>query len=118
MAGRGVPGSAVPAGGRVAAGYGGLLWRRRPAAERVHGVGVLGPDLPAAARVPDPDRGAGADVRAAVRCGAGADRLGRGAGRAGPVEHAAGTAGPAGPVVPLPPSVPRHAAGRAGTPGA
>ena len=85
---------------------------------RVPGGGVPGPDLPAAPGVPDPDRGAGADERAAVRGGAGSARLGRDAGRAGPVRPAAGAAGPARPVVPLPPPVPRHAAGRAGTPGA
>ena len=50
----------------------------------------------AAAGVPDPDRGAGADVRAAVRGGAGATRFRRDPGRPGPVEPAAGAAGPAG----------------------
>ena len=64
-----------------------------------------------AAGVPDPDRGAGADVRAAVRGGAGPARVRRGAGGSGPVEPAAGAAGPARAVVPLPPPVPRHAAG-------
>ena len=49
---------------------GGLLRRRRPVRQRVRGVGVPGADLPAAPGVPDPDRGAGADVRAAVRSGA------------------------------------------------
>ena len=71
-----------------------------------------------AAGVPDQDRGAGADVRAAVRGGAGGARVRRGAGGAGRVEPAAGAAGSSGSVVPLPPPVPRHAAGGAGTPGA
>ena len=74
-------------------------------------------DLARAAGVPDPDRGAGAHVRAAVRCGARAERVYGSPSRSGAVEPAAGTAGPAGAVVPLPPPVPRHAAGRAGTPG-
>ena len=66
----------------------------------------------------DPDRGAGADVRAVVRGGAGPARIRRDPGGSGPVQPAAGAAGPAGPVVPLPSPVPRHAAGAAGTPGA
>ena len=70
----------------------------------------------AAAGVPDPDRGAGADVRAAVRGGAGPARVRGGPGRSGPVQPAAGAAGPAEAVVPLPPPVPRHAPGAAGTP--
>ena len=66
-----------------------------PAGERVRGVGVPGADLPPAAAVPDPDRGAGADVRAAVRCGARAEGVGHGPGGPGTVEPAAGAAGPA-----------------------
>ena len=69
-AGRAVPRGAVPAGGRPRRERGGLLRRCRPAGERVHGVGVPGPHLQPAAGVPDPDRGAGADVRAIVRRGA------------------------------------------------
>src|SRR5262249_41297750 len=45
--------------------------------ERVSGVGIPGADLRQPTGVPDPDRGAGADVRAAVRGGA---RLARGRG--------------------------------------
>ena len=69
-----------------------------------------------AAGVPDPDGGAGAHVRAAVRGSARPARLRRDAGRSRAVEPAAGAAGPAGTVVPLPSPVPRHAAGGAGTP--
>ena len=75
----------------------------------------LATDLPAAPGVPDPDRDAGADVRAAVRGGARTARRRRDPGRAGPVQPAAGAAGPAWRVVPLPSPVPGHAAGRAGT---
>ena len=117
MAGRVVPGGVVAAGGRAGRDGGGVVRRRGPAGQRVPGGGVPGPDLPAAPGVRDPDRGAGADQRAAVRGGAGPARVGRDAGRAGPVRPAAGAAGPARPVVPLPPPVPRHAAGRAGPPG-
>jgi hypothetical protein len=85
MAGRALPGGAVPAGRRLAAGRGGLVRRGRPVHQRVRGVGVPGPDLPGPARVPDPERGTGADVRPAVRGSAGAARLRRGPGRAGPV---------------------------------
>jgi LuxR family maltose regulon positive regulatory protein len=73
---------------------------------------------PPAAGVPDPDRGAGAHVRAAVRGGARRGRGGCDPGGSGRVELAAGAAGPAGAVVPLPSPVPRHAAGGAGAPGA
>src|SRR5262249_61403509 len=117
VAGRAVPGGAVPAGRRRDTRRGGELWRRRPLGQRVCGVGVLGPDLPAPAGVPDPDRGAGADVRAAVRGGAGAARIRGDAGRPRRVGPAAGAAGPARAVVPLPPPIPRHAARRAGTVG-
>ena len=58
----------------------------------------------------------GAPVRAAVRGGGRAERIGCDPGGSGPVELAAGAAGPARGVVPLPPPVPRHAAGGAGTP--
>ena len=85
---------------------------------RVHAVGVPGADLLAAAGVPDPDRGAGADVRAAVRGGARPARGRRDPGGSGAVEPAAGAAGRARGVVPLPPAVPRHAAGRTAPPGA
>ena len=66
----------------------------------------LATDLPAAARVPDPDRGAGADVRAAMRGAAGLARRRLYPGRSGPLEPAPGPAGPAGRVVSLPPPVP------------
>src|SRR5262249_37009978 len=79
---------------------------------------VPDPDLPPPASVLDPDRGAGADVRTAVRGGAGTARIRGDAGRPRPVEPAAGAAGPARAVVPLPSHVPRHVAGRAGTIGA
>src|SRR5450631_2774307 len=102
MAGRAVSRGAVPEGRRFARERGELIRRGPPVRQRVRGVGVPGPDLPAAAGVLDPDRGAGADVRAAVRGGAGPARVRGVAGRSGPVEPAAGAAGPAGTVVPLP----------------
>ena len=95
VAGRTVPGGSVPAGGWPTGGRGGLLRRRRPAGQRVHGVGVPVPDLPPAAGVPDPDRGAGAHVRAAVRGSARGGRVGGDPGGSGRVERAAGAAGPA-----------------------
>src|SRR5208282_6488397 len=118
MAGRAIPGGALPQGRRLGRAGRGLLRRGRPAGERVHGVRVPGPDLAAAAGVPDPDRGAGADVRAALRDGARPARGRRDPGRSVTVKLAAGAAGPAGRVVPLSPSVPRHAADGAETPGA
>ena len=51
-------------------GAAGFVRRGRPVRQRVRGVGAPVADLPAAAGVPDPDGGAGAHVRAAVRCGA------------------------------------------------
>src|SRR5262252_5001234 len=111
MAGWTVPGGAVPQGGRPGRGFGSVLRRRRPAGEPVHGVGVPGADLVSAAGLPDPDRGAGADVRAAVRGSTGTAWVCRDAGGAGAVEPAAGAAGPARSVVPVPPPVSRHAAG-------
>ena len=53
-------------GGRFAGAGRAVVRRGRPAGQRVRGVGVPGADLPEAARVPDPCRGAGADVRANV----------------------------------------------------
>ena len=117
-AGRAVPRGALPQGGRALASAAVFLWRRRPAGERVPGVGVPGADLPPAPHVPDPDRRAGAHVRAAVRCGARYERFNGGPGRPGTVEPAASAAGPAGRLVPLPPLAPRHAPGGAGPPGA
>src|SRR5580692_9786299 len=106
MASRAVPGGAVPAGGRFAGASSAVFRRGRPAGKRVRGVGVPGADLPEAATLPDPCRGAGANVRVLVRGGAGLARGCRGADEPGSVEPAAGAARPAGPVVPLSPLVP------------
>ena len=97
---------------------GGLLYRRAPPGQRVHPVGVPGAAVLAAAGVPDPDRGAGAAVRPAVRGRARRARGRRHPGGSGAVEPAAGAAGLARRVVPLPSPVPRHAAGRTAPPGA
>src|SRR6516165_4047432 len=101
-----VPGGAVPAGRGLAAAPGGLLRRRRPVRQRLRRVGAAGADLPRAAGVLDPGRSPGADVRAAVRGGAGPARVSRDPGRSRRVEPAAGAAGPAGGVVPLSSPVP------------
>jgi hypothetical protein len=47
-----VPGGALPAGGRPFGQRRGVLRRRGPAGERVHGAGVPGADLPAESGVP------------------------------------------------------------------
>jgi LuxR family maltose regulon positive regulatory protein len=65
--------------------------------------------LPRSHVVPDPDGGAGANVRAAVRSGPGHHRLGRPVGVAGRVQPVADPPGPATTVVPLPPPAPRPA---------
>ena len=97
---------------------GSFLHRRAPSGQPVPAVGVPGADLRPAAGVPDPYRGAGADVRPAVRGGARPAGGRRYACRSGAVEPAAGAARRAGRVVPLPSPVPRHAAGRTAPPGA
>src|SRR5262249_10405578 len=106
MAGGAVPRRVVPSGRRLARRRGRRVRRGRPVRQRVPGGGTPGPDVPAAAGVLDPDRGAGADVRAIVRGGPRPAPLSHDPCRALPVGSAAGAAGPAGTVVPLPPPVP------------
>src|SRR6185312_2196305 len=98
MAGRAVPRGAVPQARRLARERRDPHRGRPPVRQRVRRVGDLGPDLPTATGVPDPDRGAGADVRATVRGGTGPARVREVPGRSGPVERAAGAAGPSGTV--------------------
>jgi LuxR family maltose regulon positive regulatory protein len=66
VGGRTVPGGAVLAGRRFATVRRSLIRRWRPVRERVRGVGVPGADLGAPAGIPNPDRGAGAHMRADV----------------------------------------------------
>ena len=65
--------------------------------------------------VPDPDLGAGSAVGAAVRRGAGHQRVGGGPCVAGAVQPAGRPAGSPAGVVPLPPAIPGAAAWAAGT---
>src|SRR5690348_3479168 len=115
MARRAVPRGAGPQKRRLAREPGSLVRRRRSTGARVRAVGTAGPDPAAVANVPDAYRGAGTDVRAAVRYGTRHRRVRRDARRSGPVEPDVGATGPARAVVPLSPPVPRRTPGRAGT---
>ena len=103
---------AGPADGRPA-GHRDQLRRGGPVPGRLPAGRAVRPALAGRDRVPGPDVGGGAALRAAVRRDRRRRRLGPPAGGAGTAEPAGDPAGPAPRVVPLPPPVPGPAAGRA-----
>ena len=101
---------AQPAGNGAGVGFSG---RERFLVDYLQSVLLAGLS-PSRGAVPDPDRGAGSPVGAAVRRGAGHHRLGRGPCVAGAVQPAGRPVGSPAGVVPLPSAVPGAAAWGAG----
>ena len=98
-------GAVDPGAGDQGQGRGDVLGERPPRL-RLPGVGGAGALLPRRASVPDADRRARADVRAALRRGPRGERLLGDAGVAGPLQPVRGGARRPWGLVPIPPPLP------------